>query len=63
MNCFAEARRLKKEGKIVVTWTMNCNLFVKKNEHANKVMIKSKQDLGKLKMYKWLNVDKETYTP
>ena len=47
---FAEARRLKKEGKIFGTWTMNCNIFVKKNEHANKVMIKSKQDLDKLKM-------------
>ena len=27
---FAEARRLKKEGKLYGTWTMNCNIFVKK---------------------------------
>ena len=47
---FAESRRLKKEGNIFGTWTKNCNVFVKKHEHATKVMIKSKQELDKLKM-------------
>ena len=37
---FAEARRLKKEGKLYGTWTMNCNIFVKKTEHDKKVLIK-----------------------
>ena len=47
---FAEARRLKKEGHIFGTWTMNYNMLVNKNEHVTKVMIMSKQDLDKLKM-------------
>ena len=44
---FAEARRLKKEGKLYGTWTMNCNIFVKKTEHDKKVLIKCKADLDK----------------
>ena len=39
---------LKKEWKIVGTWTMNGNIFVKKTEQTNRVMIKCKNDLDKL---------------
>ena len=45
---FAEARRLKKESNIYSTWTMNCNIYVKKTEQASKMTIKSKNDLDKL---------------
>ena len=45
---FAETRRLKKERKIVGTWTMNGNIFVKKTKQTNRVMIKCKNDLDKL---------------
>ena len=44
---FAEARRLKKEGQLYGTWTMNCNIFAKKTEHDKKVLIKCKGDLDK----------------
>ena len=44
---FAEARRLKKEGKLYGTWTMNCNIFAKKTKHDEKVLIKCKADLDK----------------
>ena len=44
-DLFAEARRLKRENKIYGTWTMNCNIYVKKTEHDKKVQIKCKGDL------------------
>ncbi len=44
-DLFAEARRLKRENKLYGTWTMNCNIYVKKTEHDKKVQIKCKGDL------------------
>ena len=44
---FAEARHLKREQKIYGTWTMNCNIYVRKSENDKKMQIKCKVDLDK----------------
>ena len=45
-----QARMLKKQGKIVATWTRNCKIFVKTsedNEHFEIRMIRTMEDLSK----------------
>ena len=42
---FREARRLKKDNKIFSVWTLNCKVFIKKTEHAQRLHVVNVQQL------------------